>query len=189
MNDRCVYCGSQQDLTKEHVPARLFLEKPYPKNLKTIQACKSCNSGFSKHEEYLLNVFVEISSNAALLAKKESGGTVFKARVRSTLLRERIWSSLIHLHSGLIYFAPEYERVSLVLEKTAIGLYFSKYNKTPKSDHFKFIGFYPYSIQETRPADAILSTFTESFLPKKWSVVQPNVFSYIVVRYPYGEQG
>ena len=47
----CLYCGSTAD-TKDHVPPKALLEKPYPKNCRTVPACKSCNLGFSQYEGY-----------------------------------------------------------------------------------------------------------------------------------------
>jgi hypothetical protein len=66
----CLFCGEIAD-TKDHIPSKKLLEKPYPNNLLTIPSCDKCNKSFSLDEEYFLNVLVEISNNPTLLAKKK----------------------------------------------------------------------------------------------------------------------
>jgi len=51
--DRCTYCDADKDLTLDHVPPKLLLDRPYPKNLITVPACSSCNKSFQKDDEYL----------------------------------------------------------------------------------------------------------------------------------------
>jgi len=48
----CAYCGGPTE-TRDHVPSRVFLDKPYPNHLPVVPACKACNQGFSKDEEYV----------------------------------------------------------------------------------------------------------------------------------------
>jgi hypothetical protein len=48
----CVYCGETAD-TREHVPSRVFLEKPFPENLPIVPACYTCNNSFSGDELFL----------------------------------------------------------------------------------------------------------------------------------------
>lgn len=49
---QCVYCGGNT-LTRDHVPAKVLLDEPYPANLPVVPACESCNLGFSLDEEYV----------------------------------------------------------------------------------------------------------------------------------------
>lgn len=49
---RCAYCG-HGTLTRDHVPSRVLLDKPYPANLPVVSACQKCNQGFSADEEYV----------------------------------------------------------------------------------------------------------------------------------------
>jgi hypothetical protein len=65
--DRCVYCGSDKDLTDDHVPPKLLLMPPYPPNLLTVPACLPCNKSFQKDDEYtrtMLAIDVRASKNA-----------------------------------------------------------------------------------------------------------------------------
>lgn len=66
--DCCVYCGKITDLTDDHVPPKLLLSRPYPKNLITVHACFTCNQSFQKDDEYMrtmLCVGVRAAKNAA----------------------------------------------------------------------------------------------------------------------------
>lgn len=55
VKDYCVYCKALlagQELSKEHVPSKVFLVKPYPENLFVVWICRDCNNSFSSDEEY-----------------------------------------------------------------------------------------------------------------------------------------
>lgn len=48
----CCYCGAWAD-TVDHVPSKVFLDKPYPENLPVVPCCRKCNEQFSLDEEYV----------------------------------------------------------------------------------------------------------------------------------------
>ena len=48
----CCYCGAWAD-TVDHVPSKVFMDKPYPENLPVVPCCKKCNREFSLDEEYV----------------------------------------------------------------------------------------------------------------------------------------
>jgi len=48
----CVYCGSSDRLTRDHVPPGNMFPTPRPADLITVPACSPCNVGFSKDDEY-----------------------------------------------------------------------------------------------------------------------------------------
>lgn len=39
----CVYCGAFPD-TRDHVPSRMLLDKPFPGKLPVVPCCSSCNN-------------------------------------------------------------------------------------------------------------------------------------------------
>ena len=56
----CTYCGADEDrtrqegeITRDHVPPKSWLYKPYPDNLTTVDACRGCNEGFKKDDDYV----------------------------------------------------------------------------------------------------------------------------------------
>ncbi|MDR7865773.1 MAG: hypothetical protein RIN56_03090 [Sporomusaceae bacterium] len=53
----CIYCGTKAD-SREHIPSKVFLERPYPENLAIVPACSTCNNSFSK-DELFLSILVE----------------------------------------------------------------------------------------------------------------------------------
>jgi len=52
----CAYCGLEKKLTTDHVPPKLFLERPFPPNLLTVPACADCNASFKADDEYTRTV-------------------------------------------------------------------------------------------------------------------------------------
>jgi len=66
----CAFCGAPPK-TRDHVPPKIFLDKPYPENLPVVGACLSCNKDASLDEEYV-----------ACLLEVAAHGTVDPARLR-----------------------------------------------------------------------------------------------------------
>lgn len=52
----CAYCGQEKKLTADHVPPKLFLERPWPANLFTVPSCADCNLSFKLDDEYTRTV-------------------------------------------------------------------------------------------------------------------------------------
>ena len=51
----CVLCGEPLDpavASREHVPSKALLDKPYPSDLSIVLACPNCNHSLSMDEEY-----------------------------------------------------------------------------------------------------------------------------------------
>lgn len=178
---KCLYCSNKSS-NKEHVPSKRLLEKPYPKNLLTFPACNTCNNSFSLDEEYFLNVLATLSESGPLVARTEPGGSIYKSRLRSDKLYKRLIESLVDGEDGRTYFRPETQRLKRIIEKYAFGLYYFKYKKLAPLNLFRCVGFYPFQAEDTRPIEIIMLTHSEKFKLKKWTHIQKNVFSYIVVR-------
>ena len=49
----CIYCYRPAE-TRDHVPSKCLLEKPFPENLPVVGCCDSCNQSFSKDEQYFV---------------------------------------------------------------------------------------------------------------------------------------
>lgn len=114
----CIYCGGAAD-TRDHVPSRCLLERPYPDNLPVVGSCKSCNQRFSRDEEYLVclvesalsgstdpnkikrpSVARIIRSSPALQARLESAKTESDGRVKFTVEGDRIANVMLKLARG-----------------------------------------------------------------------------------------
>ena len=178
----CTYCGGS-GVTSDHVPPKCLLEKPYPPNLATVRSCTSCNQSYSLDEQYFLVTLANIGTHPRLLEKISEGGSVDRALTRAPWLDDRITNALIP-EKDRIYFRPEEQRISRVLTKIAAGLFARRYSTRPQLNSFRCLGAFPYNIEESRPYNVLLATFTERFQSKRWIHVQKGIFSYTVVRAP-----
>lgn len=114
----CIYCGGLEE-TREHVPSRVFLDKPYPANLPVVPSCLACNNGFSLDEEYLVCLI------ECVLAGSTDPSTIRRSRVaaileRSPALRARLEASRSST-DGQTWFQPDDERVGRIITKLARG--------------------------------------------------------------------
>src|SRR5688572_16056796 len=74
----CVYCGETGPLTKDHVPPQALCAKPCPPDLVVVPACKPCNEGASKDDEYFKTVMV---------LKDRAGSHAEVTRIRDSVFR------------------------------------------------------------------------------------------------------
>lgn len=114
----CAYCGGTSD-TRDHVPSRAFLDTPYPDNLPVVGACRECNNGFSKDEEYLA-CLIEAASAGCVDPATMRRPSVARSLERSPALRKRIEAGKLSGPGG-VSFQIESERVRRVLAKLATG--------------------------------------------------------------------
>lgn len=118
----CLYCGAINPDTREHVPSKILLAKPFPENLPVIAACWSCNNSFSIDEEYV----------ACIVACMMSGTTepehIKNERVMSILSKKKALRFLIEKSKnttldskGKYLFSIDQDRFKNVIHKLAIG--------------------------------------------------------------------
>lgn len=122
----CIYCGGHAD-SKDHVPPRSFLERPYPPNLLTVPSCKKCNRGFSLDEEYCLIAMSLAGFSGSLLEKVREGGVVDRALAYSPGLDDLITQNRETDENGRGWLRPDLKRFANVLVKIARGLFFLRY--------------------------------------------------------------
>lgn len=181
---QCIYCGDQAN-TRDHVPPRSLLERPYPDNLHTVPSCSKCNHGFSLDEQYFLVLLAQISTSPTLQSKLDVGGSINRALERAPALDERVISSLeVDKENGRILIQPEFERICRIIKKIALGLYIIHYNRLPLLASLTSIDAFPYNILDQRPSPYFIATYTGKFRKKRWSQIQPGIFSYIFVQEP-----
>jgi hypothetical protein len=114
----CIYCGGAAE-TKDHVPSRILLDQPFPENVHVVPACRSCNNGFSRDEEYLA-CLIECA-----IAGSTNPDSILRPRVASILkrkpaLRSRIEAAKRVVDGKTVFFAEE-ARFQNVLLKLARG--------------------------------------------------------------------
>ena len=114
----CIYCGGAPD-TREHVPSRTFLEKPYPENLPVVGCCNECNKSFSKDEQYVVCLLESVLAGSTD-PDKIRRAPVARAMRRAPALRSRIESAITR-KDDWIEFAVEADRLNRVMLKLAKG--------------------------------------------------------------------
>lgn len=122
LEEWCYSCGtplSQSTRTVEHVPARAFLDRPYPLNLATVYSCFRCNNGTSADELYvacLLDSALVGAVDPALIERER----VRRAITGNLRLAERLAAALSSTdatwNSG-----PSAESLAAVITKLARG--------------------------------------------------------------------
>jgi hypothetical protein len=134
-NPVCVYCGTDQNLTDDHVPPKAIFAKPRPNNLITVPACMSCHGATSQDDEYFR---VRLGLNDAASAHpdvKSNIDSIFRglhrqqARGMAKQLLADTFPVPLKTPSGLyvgqrLAFHVDVERIFRVIERTVRGLYY-----------------------------------------------------------------
>ena len=115
----CIYCGRVPS-TRDHVPSRVLLDEPYPNNLPVVEACRRCNQGFSKDEEYLA-CFLECVIHGTTTPDKRFRPQVSTILASRPKLRVRIEKSKRTDGSNGLVWHPAAERVEKIVMKLARG--------------------------------------------------------------------
>ena len=123
----CIHCGdrlNEANKSREHIPSKSLLKKPYPDALMTMQACPECNSLFALDEEYLSTLLAALF--AASTDPQMQGSTEDARRLKSQpRLKTRIERSrarTTNLFGEMeTVFLPELERIERVVIKNARG--------------------------------------------------------------------
>ena len=122
-----MHCGTglnSTETTREHVPSKCLLQKPYPAEMITIEACRKCNEAFSLDEEYLKGLLWTVLAGSTDPEKQKTPEVACMLK-RNVALRERIENSRTERTTLFgekeIVFAPEMKRVKRVVIKNARG--------------------------------------------------------------------
>jgi len=195
---RCALCGIRPPATRDHVPARVFLDEPLPGQYPVVAVCERCNQGASKDEEYVACVI-----DAAL------HGTV----IDTALLRPKVAAALTHSqpladrlrqaeHRGgdgkCIGFDCESARMRRVLEKIGRGLIafddgdaqvgsdaeviWSALGQVTAQARSDFMNAPSQLLPEVGSRALIHLARTGFDSPRPWTTLQPGRFSYLVDR-------
>ncbi|MDQ0465225.1 hypothetical protein QO010_003012 [Caulobacter ginsengisoli] len=114
----CVHCGGPYE-TDDHMPSKVFLDRPFPENLPVTPACASCNEGFSRDEEYLACLLECILAGSAHPDDVERSAIARKLRDQPGL-RKRLEAARRSEGDGVLWDV-EVERVNNVVVKLARG--------------------------------------------------------------------
>ncbi len=197
-NGQCVYCGAAPK-TREHLPPKVFLDRPYPDNLPIVEACLECNNGFSIDEEYMASLLdCTISGTVDPdLVKRENIKQTLKKRPALAL---RLQNAMRSDDEGPL-FDFEYERINNVVQKIATGHILFELNllfsETPKVAVTPFATLSEDQINTFENIDLMASDFwpevgsramqrlltnEDNVYNKGWITVQPDRYRYAVIQ-------
>lgn len=127
----CVYCGGKTE-TREHVPSRVFLDKPYPENLPVVYACEKCNNSYSIDEEYVACLIecARVGGVSPDLIEREKINRILSEKPR---LLEKLKGAM-STKKDEISFSVEAQRVKRILLKLAKGHVLFEQNEPRLSD-------------------------------------------------------
>ncbi len=118
----CIYCCKSDADTRDHVPPKLLLRKPYPSNLWTVPACGLCNEAFSLDEEYFRNMVIGIFCHTAE-ADELFDGSISRSFERRAHLEDVFWNSL-DVDDGRPFVEIEQGRFDRIANKIIRGLHY-----------------------------------------------------------------
>ncbi len=118
LSGRCICCGGFAE-TRDHVPSKCLLDKPYPENLPVVECCDICNQGFSSDEQYFA-CFIECVKVGSTNVGDINRDYIRDILKKSPSLRKRIENNTME-RDGNIIFYPEEERIKNVLLKLVKG--------------------------------------------------------------------
>lgn len=131
----CIFCGGRAE-TRDHIPSKCLLDRPYPENLVIVGCCYECNQSFSSDEEYFA-CFIECVSCGSTDPVQLNRISISKTLQNSPNLRKRIEESIVKI-DGKSVFTPEQDRINNVMLKLAKGhvAYELDLIKRDKPDYF-----------------------------------------------------
>lgn len=114
----CIYCGGHAD-TRDHIPSKCLLDKPYPENLAVAGCCDICNQSFSRDEQYVA-CFIECVRCGSTNPDKVERTSISKILKDVPSLKKRIEDSMKNVDKQ-ISFIPEWDRINKIMLKLARG--------------------------------------------------------------------
>lgn len=191
----CCYCGEWAD-TVDHVPSKVFLDKPYPENLPVVPCCMKCNERFSLDEEYVAVLFecVRWQTFDVEQFKREK---VRKIVEHTPVILKTVRESVSPLLDGHFSINPEDARLNKVLTKLIAGhLRFEGLDQLFLHEGFKmhfyqdihanrefYQRFHSPIMSALLPevgSRALIAMIEQGSAGGPWFEVQPNVYEYCV---------
>ena len=191
----CCYCGDWAD-SVDHVPSKVFLDEPYPKNLPVVPCCKKCNEQFSLDEEYVA-VLLECVRWQTFRLEDFKREKVRRIVEHNPAILETVKESVHPSLDGHFTIEPDNVRLRKVLSKLIAGhLRFEGLDQLFLHDGLE-IQFYQDIYSNRELSEWFHSPIYSDLLPEvgsralillveedcaggPWLPVQPNVYEYSV---------
>lgn len=197
-NGQCVYCGAAPE-TREHVPPKVFLDRPYPENLPIVEACAECNNGFSMDEEYMASL-LDCTISGTIDPDLIQRGNIKRSLKKRPVLALRLQNAMKMNDDGIM-FDVEFERINNVVQKIVIGHVLFELNlllsETPKVAAAPFATLSKDQIHEFENIDFMtldawpevgsrsmqrLIVADDKVYNEGWITVQPDRYRYAVIQ-------
>jgi hypothetical protein len=192
----CAQCGGGPE-TRDHIPPKTFLDKPFPANPPVVGTCERCNRGASLDEEYVA-CLIEVASCGSADPAQLERPRIGRALARNPALAARFQAAYDPL-TGAVHI--EAHRVRRVVEKMARGLWAYELAE-PALGMAAEVAFQPLhnldddgraEFEYTRPAQIFAEVGSRMMIRQAtalgtgsdrgsagWQLVQPNRFRYAV---------
>lgn len=135
---KCIFCGSLHDLTSEHIPPKSIFPAPRPANLITVPACKTCNQGFQKDEEYFRLAISCLCGDSTkfqnLILDNVTRQLTHQPKLATTMQRDLF---PIKIDGEVLYGISSHNlRFDHIMQKIIKGLYFHEQGRRlPSNQH------------------------------------------------------
>lgn len=201
---RCVHCGGRiaaLETSRDHVPSKSLLRKPYPANLPVVVVCKSCNAGFALDEEYLTAFLGSVLAGSTDPDRQSNpkAGRILRRneKLRARIERAKTESETLFGETRLVW-KPEEDRINRVILKNARGHAFFEFGE-PMLDAPAHIwaapleSLTPEQLAEFENVDMgpgwpevgsrmMTRVITGQDLSRGWVVVQDGVYRYAIAQ-------
>ena len=138
--DVCVYCGSTEAITDDHIPPKSLFPKPRPSNLITVRSCRQCNEGASKDDEYFRLMLSLRHDTGDHPSVKQILPSIYRSLQKPAKkgFQQALFNSMKDMElvsRGGIYLgdAQSYDvnlvRLDRVAKRTTAGLYYHQFGK------------------------------------------------------------
>jgi hypothetical protein len=179
----CIYCGGRAE-TRDHVPSKVLLDRPFPYDLPVVDACAACNNAFSLDEEYFACLIGSICSGSTD-PNQVRRLTISNILRRNTGLRSRLEQAK-KITEGQTYFEVETSRVESVLLKLARGHAAYELSALCRQEPSK-LSYGPLSQMSKEQADEFEDLYVTNFFPEVGSRgMQRCIVTQITVDSPSG---
>ena len=187
MEKSCIYCGSGENLTRDHIPPKTLFPKPRPSNLITVPCCENCNGSFSLDDEYfqiMLSLRIDVHKKDSVqknwrkilrgLKRNESAG-FYKSIMNSIKKRNVKTKDGIYL-GKISTYDIDVERVKNISDRIIQGLYFNiTGNRIPREYDYTSTIYNQDDIDEQRVK--VFQMFITALGPEEENKIG-DVFSY-----------
>ena len=191
----CCYCGNWAD-TGDHVPSKVFLDKPYPDNLPVVPCCKKCNEEFSYDEEYVA-VLLECVRWQTFNPEEFKREKVRKIIEHNPAILKTVRESVHPLLDGHFTVDPDNVRLRKVLTKLIAGhlrfegldqlflhegldIHFYQDIYTSREFYEEFHSPIYSGLLPEVGSRALIAMVEQGYAGSPWLPVQPNMYAYCV---------